>query len=323
MSASQGFQTQAYYNPAPGVEGDFASTNPRATVLAGPGGLIAGDNGLVVGRFAWTTDEFVDADGAPAVANNYGAGPVAGFVHREQQGLITVYLEEATMLVPKGFPVTVFDGGDFWVKNNGSAQALPGMKAYANFADGTATFAASGAASGGTSSASTIAAETSSSTGSISGNVLTVTAVASGTIYPGTVISGTNVATGTQIVEQLLPLETGEAVGGIGRYSVSIPEQTVASTAISGGYGLLTVGGTLTGSFGPGDTLSGTGVTAGTTIWQQLTGTTGGAGTYVVSPSQTVSSGAINSATNVETKWVCRSSGLPGEIVKISSWPQG
>ena len=28
-------------------------------------------------------------------------------------------------------------------------------------------------------------------------------------------------------------------------------------------------------------------------------------------------------ANNVETKFICMSSGLPGELVKISSWPQG
>ena len=69
--------------------------------------------------------------------------------------------------------------------------------------------------------------------------------------------------------------------------------------------------------------LTGTGVTAGTVITALLTGT-GGAGTYVVSPSQTVGSTAINvSANQVETKWFARSTGAPGELVKISSWPLG
>lgn len=312
-----GFQTQSFYNPAPAVEGDFASTNPRAVVLAGPGGLIAGST-FAVGRFAWVTGGYIDADGAPAVANTFGSGPVAGFVHREQQGLIQTYLQEATMLVPAGFPVTVFDAGDFWVRNSGSTQALPGMKAYANYADGRVTFAATGAPSGASGSASSIAAATAAFTGSIAGNILTVTAVSSGSIYPGETISGTSIATGTQIVTQL----TGTAAG-IGTYSVSIPEQTVASTAISATYGVLTVGGTVAGTFGVGNTLSGTNVVAGTTITQQLTGTTGGAGTYVVTNNTVVASTAITSATNVETKFVCRSSGLTNEIVKISTWLQG
>lgn len=319
MSSSQGFQTQAYYNQAPGVEGDFASTNPRSTVLAGPGGLVAGAAGVTVGRFAWLSYAQIDADNAPALATNSGIGPVAGFVHREQQGLITVYLDEATMVVPTGFPVTLFDSGDFWVKNNGTTQALPGQKAYANYADGTVTFQATGSALGGTSSASTIAAATSSVTGSITGNVLTVTAVTSGTLYAGTTISGSGVASGTLIVGQL-----SGTTGGVGTYALSIPEQTVASTTISGTYGVATIGGTITGSFGTGDILSGSGVTSGTVIYSQLSGTPGGAGTYVVSPSQTVSGAeAIASATQTETKWYCRSSGLPGELVKISVTPLG
>lgn len=311
-----GFQTQTYYNPAPAVEGDFASTNPRATVLAGPGGLVAGIS-AIVGRFAWATSSFTDTDGAPAVLNSFGSGPITGFIHREQQGLIQVYLQESTMQVPAGFPITAFMTGDFWIKNNGAAQATPGMKAYANFADGKATFAATGAPASASGSASSIAATTSSVTGSIAGNVLSVTAVSSGTVYPGTTISGTGVATGTQIVSQL----SGTA-GGIGTYSVSIPEQTVASTTISGTYGVLTVGGTIAGVFGLGQTLTGTGITLPTAITALITGT-GGAGTYAVNANTVVASTAITAATNVETKFVCRSSGLPGELVKISSHLQG
>lgn len=316
-----GFQTSVSYNPAPGVEGDFASTNPRATVLAGPGGLVCGDLGVIVARFAWTTAEFVDGDNAPAVANSFGSGPVAGFVHREQQGLIEVYLEEASMRVPAGFPITLFSEGDFWVKNNGATTAVPGMKAYANFADGKATFAAAGAPATGATCTGSIAASTASVTGSIADNVLNVTAVASGVLVPGGTLSGTNVAAGTQIVEQL-----SGAAGGIGTYAVSIAGQTVASTAISETYGTFTVASALTGTFHVGDVLEGSGgggVTAGTTITALGTGT-GGLGTYIVSPTQTVTSSTIDAlATNVETKWVARSTALPGEIVKISSWPQG
>jgi hypothetical protein len=313
-----GFQTQVGYQPAPAVEGDFASTNPRATVLAGPGGLVCGAAGVIVGRFAWASSSYIDADGAPAVVNSFGSGAPTGFVHREQQGLILTYLQESTMLVPAGFPITLFDAGDFWVKNNGSTQAVPGMKAFVAFADGKISFAAAGSAAGTASgSASSIAAGTSSVTGSIAGNVLTVTAVGSGTVYPGTTISGTGVATGTQIVSQL----SGTA-GGIGTYSVSIPEQTVASTAISGTYGILTVGGTVAGTFGVGQTLSGTNVVAGTAITALGTGT-GGAGTYIVNNNTVVASTAITGATGVETKWFCRTSGLPGELVKMSSRAQG
>ena len=43
----------------------------------------------------------------------------------------------------------------------------------------------------------------------------------------------------------------------------------------------------------PGQTVAGTGVTAGTTVVSQTSGTTGGIGVYVVSTSQTVASGAL------------------------------
>jgi hypothetical protein len=307
------FQGQVTTQPAIGVVGDFCDTNPRYTYDVGPGGVVAGASGVTVGLFAWTVPA-VDADGANAIANNFGSGPVAGFVHREQQAGFTQYLQEVSMTVPAGFPVTLFTGGGFFVKNSGATQALPGQKAYANLSTGAITFAATGSPTGGASgSASTVAAGTASVTGSISGDILTVTAVGSGTLYAGGILSGTGVATGTQITSQI-----SGTTGGIGTYYVSIPEQTVASTTISETYGLLTVGGTVTGTFGIGQVISGTGVTAGTTITAFGTGT-GGAGTYIVSPTQTVASTSISvSAINVETKWYCMSSGLPGETVKIS-----
>lgn len=55
----------------------------------------------------------------------------------------------------------------------------------------------------------------------------------------------------------------------------------------------LTVSAISAGTIYPSMQISGTGVTAGTRIVQQLTGTTGGAGTYTVSASQTVSSTTI------------------------------
>ena len=213
-------------------------------------------------------------------------------------------------------PLTLMIAGDFWVVNSGATEAEFGMKAYANFADGSVTFAATGAPSnGGTSTASTLAAGTSSVTGSIADNVLTVTAVGSGTVYPGTTITGTGIAANTQIVSQL----TGTP-GGIGTYLLHVGEQTVASTTVSGTSGLLTIGGTVAGTFAVGQLVTGSGVTAGMSITALGTGT-GGAGTYITNVSQTLSSQAINTASNVETRYSARSSGLPGELVKMSSTP--
>lgn len=55
----------------------------------------------------------------------------------------------------------------------------------------------------------------------------------------------------------------------------------------------LTVSAVTSGTLLPGMTITGTGITAGTYIVVQLTGTTGGAGTYTVNNSQTVSSTTI------------------------------
>lgn len=82
---------------------------------------------------------------------------------------------------------------------------------------------------GVTTSASTIALTT-----------LTVSAMSSGTLVPGMLLTGTGVTAGTRIVSQL----TG-TTGGAGTYQVSI-SQTVAATAITGAYDLnVTIDGTL------------------------------------------------------------------------------
>lgn len=191
MSGTGGFQTQVYNQPAMAVAGDFASQNPYFTYDAGPGGLVAGSSGVYVGRFAWVTAP-LDPDGTGMIANNTGTGSVAGFVHREQQGLITDYLGFAGMKVQAGYAVTLMTGGDFWAKNDGATIATRGMKAFANIADGKVRFAAAGSIVGGASATgSDVAAASASVTGSIVGDVLTVTVVGSGTLYPGATLSGT------------------------------------------------------------------------------------------------------------------------------------
>ncbi len=318
------FQTQVYVQPAPAVAGDFASANPRWTYVAGPGGAVAGPNGVTVGLFAWAAPAPPDADGAPTIMNNYGSAAPAGIIAREQQALITGYLQAASNLIPAGFPVTPFTGADIWVKNSGSTQAVPGQKAYANYASGAVSFAATGSPStGATSTSASIVAATASVTASLSNNIMTVTVVGSGTLVPGGVLTG--FATGTQIVSQLVPLLSGETTGGVGRYYVSIPEQTVASGTVTETYGLLTTAATITGTFTVGGILTGSGgatVTSGSVITGLGTGT-GGTGTYYVNPTQSSGSGTIAETGNIETKWIAMSSGLVNELVKISTQPLG
>jgi hypothetical protein len=308
-------QTQTYYTLSPAVAGDWASSNPRQTVLAGPGGFVAGASGVTVGAFAWASASTVDPNGAPAIVNSFGSGAVTGFCARLQQGLITAYLSDASMTIPAGFPVTLMDYADVWVVNSGSTQALFGQKAYANFANGLISFAATGSASTSTATTFSISAQTFSVTASVTGNVMTVSTVGSGTLYPGAVLS--SAAASATILSQ-----TSGTTGGTGTYTVSVPEQSVASTTITGTYGLLTLGGTITGTFPLGASITGTSVPTGATITANatngasLTGA-GGAGTYVTLTG-TASSGTLTGATNIETSWYARSTGNAGELVKIS-----
>lgn len=316
MSGTGGWQTQVYDQPALGIAGDRASNNPFSTYDVGPGGLIAGSAGVRIGRMAWVIPPD-DANGTPSVCNSFGAGFVSGFVGRSMQGSNSAYLSFAGQLILAGYEMTLMTGGDWLCVNEGTTQATRGMKAYANFLTGAISFAAAGApTTGASATGSSIAAETSSVTGSISGDVMTVTAVGSGTLYPGTTISGTNVASGTTILSQL----SGTA-GGIGTYRVSIPEQTAASTTISGTYGLLTIGTlTTTPTFAVGDTLNATGsVVAGTQITANVTGSGGSGGTMVVNNNTVVSSQTISAVSNVETPWYALNSALVGEVVKISA----
>ena len=310
-----GFQSFTNQLQAPGVAGDFASTNPRASVLSsqnyGQTGFVAGPNGAVVGFFGWL-------DSTGRLVSNSGNGLPNGIIGRGgMPALITTYLTAFGMTIPAGFAVPLYDAGDFWVVNNGTTIATRGMKAYANNSTGAITFAATGSpTTGATGTSSTIAASTGSSAAStITDNVLTTGPAVTGAFVVGGTLSGTGVASGTIIVAQL----SGTA-GSVGTYQVSPRDQTVASTTISETYGTMTIGGTVTGTFAVGQTVSGSGVTTGTVITALGTGT-GGAGTYIVSPTQTVGSPvSISTTTNTEANWYCGTpAGQPGDLVKISS----
>jgi hypothetical protein len=140
-----GFPKTINYQPAAGVEGDFCDSNPRSSVDAGPGGLIVGSAGAVIGRFHWTLASPVDANGAPTTITNSGTGLPTGFLHREQQGLITAYLAENGMTVLPGAAITLMKTGGFWGRNNGSAATAKDQKVFANNTDGSLATAAAGA----------------------------------------------------------------------------------------------------------------------------------------------------------------------------------
>lgn len=305
-----GFQRQVGVQPAPAVAGDFASANPYASVDAGPGGLIAGVLAYV-GRFGWADYSQVDADGAPAVVNSSGAGAPTGFIHRNQQGLITGFLEEASMKIPAGFAMALMKAGDFWAVNDGAAAAVVDGTVYAELATGKIR------ADVGTAVTFTgeVAAGSGSVTASIDGDVMTVTAVGSGSVPVGSTLSGSGVTSGTKVLAQL----SGSA-GGVGTYRVSIV-QTVASTTITAAFGTLTAS-SVTGVLAVGQVIAGTGVDAGTKITALGTGE-GGDGTYIVDSATVVASTAMTATVAIATKWKFASAAAPGDLVKITSWLNG
>ena len=135
---------------APAQAGDFASANPRASMLAGPNSLVAGVGGVLIAAFAWaastgSTDIETGETDFYNTVTNAGSGAPSGFVHREMQALITTFLAENGATIPQGNPVTLHVAGDFWVKNSGAGAATVGQKVFASNTTGLAATAAAGA----------------------------------------------------------------------------------------------------------------------------------------------------------------------------------
>lgn len=271
------FQRQVNLTPAPAVVGDFASTNPRATVLAGPGGLVAGPEGVTVGKFAW-----VDADGITVHSHGTAPHAPAGFVHREQQGLISQYLAEQSMVIPAGWPVVLHNQGDFFAKVEGANAAAVGAALYADYDTGGVTVGSATASASATGSigATTTASQGATFTATGTGTSLVVTGV-TGVITVGETISGTGVPANTTIAAQV-----SGTPGGAGTYTTSQATTAAAATVTSFGTTLTVTA--ATGYLSVGDTVSGgAGLPVGATIVSQTSGTTGGTGSYVLSAAAT------------------------------------
>jgi hypothetical protein len=136
-----------------------------------------------------------------------------------------------------------------------------------------------------------IAQTVSPTTVSATSNVLNITAFSAGSITVGDVVTGTGVTAGTVVTA----FRTG--TGGVGTYTID-KSQLVASTAITTLSTTLRVTAVSFGSIFVGQTVSGTGVTGGTTITALGTGT-GGIGTYKVNTAQRVTSTALTMLTPV------------------------
>lgn len=122
-----GFQKSVNGDLPIGVAGDFASTNPYASVIAGEGGLIVGDEPVTVGNFAWADDEGV-------VSPKKVDGGVLGFVGRSYTATILEHRVEASMEIPAGTGITLLAKGDFFAFFEDGAEI--GQKVLASEDDG-------------------------------------------------------------------------------------------------------------------------------------------------------------------------------------------
>lgn len=214
-----GFQKQINVDPSYAVEGDFASANPFASVLAPivgaaliAGSLIAGGNspltGVTVGRFAWARN-----DNGQVSNGNPGVAAKLGFVGRTQFALVTTWLAQASMVVTPGIEITLYNSGDFYARF--AAGGAIGQKVFVSYADGSCIAGTAGSPPTGA-----------VVTGAIAGTTLTVSAVTSGALAVGQPISGSGITAGTTITA------LGTGTGGVGTYTVST-SQTAGSTTVT------------------------------------------------------------------------------------------
>ena len=120
------FQTQVLTQPAPAVAGDFATHNPVATFPAAEGALVAASGGCTVGAFGWVQPDGTTVANMPPTST---ATAPDGFVHRNLTGQISSFGTEGSLVIPQGFPVTLFSAGDFWATT--STAATPGQAVVA------------------------------------------------------------------------------------------------------------------------------------------------------------------------------------------------
>lgn len=123
-------QTQVNIAMGTAVAGDFASQNPRHTLLAGRAQFRAGATGVIIARFA-------EANPTTGLVSNTitGDNPV-GFVSRQSnQSFITQWLGQASMTIPAGKEITLHDEGDFYIQI--ATPTTYGQNVFASETDGS------------------------------------------------------------------------------------------------------------------------------------------------------------------------------------------
>lgn len=156
-------------------------------------------------------------------------------------------------------------------------------------------------------------ADVAAEAGAAASTVLNVTAVTRGALEIGSIVTGGGLAANSTVTAILA------GTGGVGRYTLSGAAQSSASGSKGAITDVLDVTAVSSGVLAPGDVIAGAGVTAGTQIVAQLTGTPGGIGTYTVSISQSVASVAMTVGA-IATPYKVNSLAAAGELAKISTW---
>lgn len=128
------FQKQVQDDIPRGVPGQRYGGNPVSHVLPTPR---AGDSGVLVGNFVWLDPS--DATGRTVI--NSGVGKPLGIAQREKHVRLGTD-EEATLLIPAGYPVPVVQAGDLIIVSG--TVAAPGQKVFAKLSTGEASTAAAG-----------------------------------------------------------------------------------------------------------------------------------------------------------------------------------
>lgn len=314
---SSGFQQVIATIPALGKPGDKFGTNPRMSLLAGPGYWTAPVGGSPCGTFNWCNQT------TGLVTDGYTAGAQIAFQPANVNALITNFLGFNSYLVPQGYQLEMYSQGDFWAQFfNG---ASPGQTVYAEPIGGYPVAATSaGTAFVGTGYI-TAGAQAWTGTGYISGNTLTVVSTLTGTIAQWQTITLTSPTLGSNAIQINLAPGTYLTAGSGSTWTTNNPlsaPQTVGSAAypvnLTGtAASTFTVSSTTSGAVAIGSVISGVGVIPGTTVLA-------GAGPYTVTGQQTVfssgSPGALSLGQIVATPWIVNSFANPGELAIISTW---
>lgn len=240
-----GFQRVINQQPSPAVQGDFASANPRTSIVPPleAAFVAAAAQSVRVGFFAWGAN-----DGK--VYSSLAAGTIGGvvgalgFVARQPNipsSIITTYLGESRTTLNDGLPVTLESSGDYWVALAGGNV---GDIVYADATTGAPTLTDNSGANPDTkfklaSTAPVNAVTAGTSTIAVTTGILTIATVSSGVVEVGQRVTGTGVPDQTYITGQL----TGTP-GGAGTYQTSSRNRAAvaafAATLVQGNMAKIT-----------------------------------------------------------------------------------